>query len=83
MCLFPQELAERERILTEKEAVVAERDVLEAKRLRSSQAAARDLLHMSLQLDSIEDSIRLKEEEMRGQYVCQFEINTTHPIVPV
>lgn len=61
-----QELAERERILAEKEAVVAERDALEAKRLRSSHAAARDLLHMSLHIDSIEDSIRQKEAEMRG-----------------
>ena len=59
--LSTQDLSEREQILAEREALVAERDALESQRLRSSQEAALDITRLSMQIDSIESSIKLKE----------------------
>lgn len=58
--LYVQELLERERILSEREVLIAERDVLEMKRVRSSQAVAREVLRLSMQIESIEGSIKSK-----------------------
>ena len=50
--------------MTEKEALTAQRDALERRKLRSSQAAARDIVSLSLQIDSIESALSVK---MKGQ----------------
>ena len=50
--------------MTEKEALTAQRDTLERRKLRSSQAAARDIVSLSLQIDSIESTLSVK---MKGQ----------------
>ena len=62
MTLNYQELAARERIIVEKEALIAERDNLEAKKIRSSHSAARDVVRISQQINTLEDSIRLRQE---------------------
>ena len=51
--------------MAEKEALTAQRDVLERRKLRSSQAAARDIVNLSLQIDSIESALSVK---MKGQF---------------
>ena len=50
--------------MTEKEALTAQRDALERRKLRSSQAAARDIVSLSLQIDSIESALSVK---MKGR----------------
>ena len=50
--------------MTEKETLTAQRDALERRKLRSSQAAARDIVSLSLQIDSIESALSVK---MKGQ----------------
>ena len=50
--------------MTEKEALTAQRDALERRKLRSSQAAARDIVSLSLQIDSIESALSVK---VKGQ----------------
>ena len=50
--------------MVEKESLTAQRDVLERRKLRSSQAAARDIVNLSLQIDSIESALSVK---MKGQ----------------
>ena len=50
--------------MTEKEALTAQRDALERRKLHSSQAAARDIVSLSLQIDSIESALSVK---MKGQ----------------
>lgn len=50
--------------MAEKEALTAQRDVLERRKLRSSQATARDIVNLSLQIDSIESALSVK---MKGQ----------------
>ena len=62
MTLNYQELAARERIIAEKEALMAERDDLEARKIRSSHSAARDIVRLSQQINTLEDSIRLRRE---------------------
>ena len=62
MTLNYQELAARERIIVEKEALIGERDELEAKKIRSSHSAARDIVRLSQQINTLEDSIRLRQE---------------------
>ena len=51
--------------MAEKETLTAQRDVLERRKLRSSQAAARDIVNLSLQIDSIESALSVK---MKGQF---------------
>ena len=51
--------------MAEKESLTAQRDVLERRKLRSSQAAARDIVNLSLQIDSIESALSVK---MKGQF---------------
>ena len=62
MTLNYQELAARERVIAEREALMAERDDLEAKKIRSSHSAARDVVRLSQQINTLEDSIRLRQE---------------------
>ncbi|MCG8621448.1 MAG: hypothetical protein MJE68_05525, partial [Proteobacteria bacterium] len=62
MNLNYQELAARERVIAEREALMAERDSLEAKKIRSSHSAARDVVRLSQQINTLEDSIRLRQE---------------------
>ena len=57
-----QELAARERVIAEREALMAERDSLEAEKIRSSHSAARDVVRLSQQINTLEDSIRLRQE---------------------
>ena len=70
MYLFiSQELAERERVIAEREALLVERDNLEARKIRSSHSAARDIVRLSQQINSLEDSIRLRRGEERREGV--------------
>ena len=62
MTLNYQELAARERIIAEKEALMVERDDLEAKKIRSSHSAARAIVRLSQQINTLEDSIQLRQE---------------------
>ena len=63
---FLQELAARERVIAEREALLAERDKLEAKKIRSSHTAARDIVRLSQQINTLEDSIRLRHGAEEG-----------------
>ena len=54
-----QELEEREKVLRERERLVEERDGLETKRLESSRAASRQLERVSVELQTVESSLRL------------------------
>lgn len=51
---------ERQRIIAEKEALLRERDELEAKKIRCSHTAARDIVRLSQQINTLEDSISLR-----------------------
>ena len=62
MTLNYQKLAAREKIIVEKEVLIAERDDLEARKIRSSHSAARDIVRLSQQINTLEDSIRLRQE---------------------
>ena len=74
--------------MTEKEALTAQRDVLERRKLRSSQAATRDIVTLSLQIDSIESALSVKmkgqlhaPKETNTQVVCQDGISAApHPV---
>lgn len=67
VCIFVQKLAERERVIQEKEALINERDVLDVKQLQASQATARDIVHLSLQIDSIETSLKKRERQITSR----------------
>ena len=66
VCIF-QNLAERERVILEKEALITERDALDVKQLQVSQATARDIVHLSLQIDSIETSLKTRERQITSR----------------
>ncbi|KAK2837177.1 hypothetical protein Q5P01_014389 [Channa striata] len=53
-----EELRRREEVLLHREACLKEKNELEIKMLRSSQALSRDLLHVSLQLESVEEQLQ-------------------------
>ena len=53
-------------MVSEREALLAERDNLEAKKIRSSHSAARDIVRLSQQINSLEDSIRLRQGVEEG-----------------
>ena len=65
--MHSQELADREKVITEREALLAERDNLEARKIRCSHSFARDIVRLSQQINSLEDSIRLRQGEDRGE----------------
>ena len=60
-----QELADREKVVVEREALLAERDNLEARKIRCSHSFARDIVQLSQHINSLEDSIRLRQGEGR------------------
>ena len=61
-----QELAEREKLVREREQVALERAALETKQLHCSQAMSRDLTRLSVQIQSLDSSIRASENGTQG-----------------
>ncbi|XP_026198121.1 kinesin-like protein KIF27 isoform X3 [Anabas testudineus] len=53
-----EELRRREEVLLHREACLQQKSKLEIKRLRSSQALSRDLLRVSVQLESVEEQLQ-------------------------
>uniref|UniRef100_UPI0037E7B87F kinesin-like protein KIF27 n=1 Tax=Semicossyphus pulcher TaxID=241346 RepID=UPI0037E7B87F len=53
-----EELRRREEVLLRRETCLQQKNKLEIKKLRSSQAMSRDLLHVSVQLESLEEEMR-------------------------
>lgn len=58
---------ERERIVLEKEALLLERDGLELKKLRSGQEISQEMERVSLQVRSLDGSLRQCEEGNEGE----------------
>ena len=54
-------------MIAEREALLAERDNLEARKIRCSHSFARDIVRLSQQINSLEGSIRLRQGEGRGE----------------
>uniref|UniRef100_A0A3Q1GCT5 Kinesin family member 27 n=1 Tax=Acanthochromis polyacanthus TaxID=80966 RepID=A0A3Q1GCT5_9TELE len=55
-----EELRRREEVLLQREACLQQKSKLEIKMLRSSQALNQDLLHVSMQLESVEEQLQRK-----------------------
>ncbi|XP_062522363.1 kinesin-like protein KIF27 isoform X2 [Corticium candelabrum] len=60
-----EDLARREKLVQEREAMLAERNALEMRILRSSQIVSKDVLRISTHLQSVESSITCKKQELK------------------
>ncbi|KAM4576001.1 kinesin-like protein KIF27 [Odontesthes bonariensis] len=70
-----EELKRREEVLLRREACLQQKNKLETKMLRYSQARSRDLLHVSMQLDSVEEQLERSRtvRETGGATIVELE----------
>ncbi|XP_051277556.1 kinesin-like protein KIF27 [Dicentrarchus labrax] len=61
-----EELTRREEVLLHREACLQQKNKLEIKMLRSSQALSQDLLHVSVQLESLEEQLQSSSVKQAG-----------------
>ncbi|CAJ1068941.1 kinesin-like protein KIF27 [Xyrichtys novacula] len=62
-----EELRGREEVLQRREACLQQKNKLEIKKLHSSQAVSQDLLHVSMQLESLEEQIKSRSSLENGR----------------
>ena len=82
VCADCQELAERERMVREREAAAVQRAALEMKQLHCSQAVARDVTRLSVQIQSLDSSIHtVQHGQSGGVRSCNMLLGThTHTL---
>ncbi|XP_068166916.1 kinesin-like protein KIF27 [Antennarius striatus] len=72
--VLEEELKRREEVLLHREAYLQQKNNLETKKLRSSQALSRDLLRSSMQLDSLEEQLRRSSTRRQSEGVTIKEL---------
>ncbi|KAM7019135.1 kinesin-like protein KIF27 [Tautogolabrus adspersus] len=69
-----EEMKRREEVLLRRETCLQEKNKLEIKKLRSSQALSQDLLHVSMQLESLEEEVRRRSSVKKNEGITREEL---------
>ncbi|KAM9810608.1 kinesin-like protein KIF27 [Neosynchiropus ocellatus] len=70
---WEEDLRMRAELLLQREQCLEQKNKLEVKKLRSSQALSQDLLHVSVRLESLEEELQSRDRRARGLTVEELE----------